>query len=389
MRHWIRTRGWGAILVVMGLALAIALRVSLLSFKSVDFFDYTRIWYNALKEEGFATFRRDFSNYNLPYLYLLYGIVRLWPDLPAVVAVKIPSLAADFVTAWFAFRLVNLRQPNSYMKWAAGFAVLMTPTVVLNSAFWGQADAIYACLLVASTYFLSMRKDSSAMATFGLALAFKAQAIFLLPLVGALLLRRDIRWRTLLWIPAILLAALVPALAAGRSFVDLLMIYPSQAGQYEQLSMHAPTALAWIPDGGRYFGYFSSAGLILAAAGSLAFAWAIHRSPSKIMPATLVELALISAILVPFLLPRMHERYFYLADVLSVIIAFLLPGGYVAPLLMVTISFFSYQPTLFGVEPVPMAALALGVLALLAVLLRHAWRQLYPVVPAIDGPSPQ
>jgi len=378
MKERLRSHVVDAVLIAAGVGIALTLRISLLEFKSVDYFSYTRGWYNILKAEGFAAFGRDFSNYNLPYLYLLYGVVRFLPNLPAVVAVKIPSIVADFVAAWFVFRIVGLRHKSSYLPLIAAFSALLAPTLVLNSAFWGQADAVYACVLLASIYFMARRKDGIAMALYGLGLALKAQAIFLLPLLAALALRREIRWRMLLWVPLIFLLVLVPALIAGRPLLDLLLIYPSQASQYEQLSMHAPSSLAWIPDSGRYYQYFYSSGMILAAAMAIAFSWAIYRSTVKLSPNLLIELALVSVVLVPFFLPKMHERYFYLADILSIVFAFYVPAYFFVPLLMITVSFFAYQPTLFGVEPVPMGLLALGVFFVLVALLRHALPRLFP-----------
>jgi len=38
-------------------------------------------------------------------------------------------------------------------------------------------------------------------------------------------------------------------------------------------------------------------------------------------------MALLSVLFPPFLLPGMHERYFFAADVLSVLYAFCVPGG--------------------------------------------------------------
>jgi Gpi18-like mannosyltransferase len=75
----------------------------------------------------------------------------------------------------------------------------------------------------------------------------------------------------------------------------------------------------------------------------------------------------------------MHERYFYLADLLSILFAFYVPSHFFVPLIMIAISFFSYQPTLFGVEPFPMGLLAFGVFVVLVVLLRHALPRLFPV----------
>jgi Gpi18-like mannosyltransferase len=103
----------------------------------------------------------------------------------------------------------------------------------------------------------------------------------------------------------------------------------------------------------------------------LGLTWAIYKSAAKLTPELLVELALVSAIVVPFCLPRMHERYFFLADVLSILAAFLIPALFYAPVVMITVSFFAYQPTLFGAEPLPMGLLALAVLLLLIALGHH------------------
>ena len=375
-----KTRTWVVDLsfAAAALGLAVALRLSLLDFKSVDYFNYTKLWYNTLEDSGYAAFGQDFSNYNLPYLYVLYFVVRLLPGLPSVVATKVPSLAADFLAAWFAYRIVALKYKSSYFPALASFAVLFAPTVVLNSAFWGQADAVYGSVLLASMYCLLRRQNAGAMMLFGLAAALKAQAVFLLPLLLGLLLRGHLRWKYALYVPAVMFASLIPAMIAGRPLLDLLMIYPAQAGQYEQLTMHAPSALSWIPESGRFYPYFYPAGLMLAGSAALALALAIFASPSRLTRSLLLELALISAMLLPFLLPKMHERYFYVADLLSIMVGFYQPSLFFVPVLMITISFFAYQPTLFGVEPVPIGLLALGVFLVLIVLSRHALPRLFP-----------
>jgi len=51
------------------------------------------------------------------------------------------------------------------------------------------------------------------------------------------------------------------------------------------------------------------------AAASVLFAFAFHRVEGT--PVNLVALALLSAMILPFLLPKMHERFFFLADVLA------------------------------------------------------------------------
>jgi Gpi18-like mannosyltransferase len=366
------------LIVVVGVGLAVALRYSMLDFKSVDFLKYTKVWYNTLKEGGFSAFKQSFSNYNVPYLYLLYLVIRFFPNLPPVVATKIPSLIADFIMAGLVFRIVRLKYTDSPFPMVAAFVLLFAPTIALNSAFWGQADALYTTALVACIYFLLTRQEVLAIIMFGVSVAFKAQGVFLSPLLFALVLRRELRWRYLLLVPAVMLAALIPAWLAGRSFIDLLSIYPAQAGQYEQLSMHAPSIFSWIPDSGSVYGYFYPAGIIGATAVALAFAILIYKSKVKMTPSLLIELSVISVMLMPFLLPKMHERYFYPADVLTILLAFYCPRLFLIPISMSIISFFTYQPTIFETEPISIAILAVGVLLLLIVLIRNAVLELYP-----------
>jgi Gpi18-like mannosyltransferase len=111
---------------------------------------------------------------------------------------------------------------------------------------------------------------------------------------------------------------------------------------------------------------------------ALAYALAVYRSRTRMTPSLLLELALVSVMMLPFFLPKMHERYFYVADVLSIILVFYVPRLFFVPLSMITISFFSYQPTLFGVEPVPIGLLALGVFVILIILGRDVLAQLFP-----------
>ncbi|HEY9152796.1 MAG TPA: hypothetical protein VIN60_07915 [Anaerolineales bacterium] len=360
------------IIVAIGIALAITIRYSLLNFQSVDYIVYTRHWYTYIKAHGFSAFSQNFSNYNPPYLYLLYVIIRFFPDLPGVIATKLPSLIADFVGAGLAYKIVNIQYPKSPIPMFAIFAILFAPTIVLNSAFWGQADALYTVGLIACIYFLLIKKPVWAMLFFGISISFKAQAIFLLPLLFALLLRREIPWKNLLIVPFIMFLSLLPAWLAGRSLIDLISTYPSQASQYQQLSMHAPSLFSLIPNSGRFYPYFYPAGLILAVMVALLFSMMIYKSPAKLTPSLLIELSLISVIVMPFVLPKMLDRYFYPADVLSILFAFYFPSYFYIPIGMSIVSFFAYQPTLFQAEPVAIPILALIILILLLIILKNA-----------------
>lgn len=364
-------------ILAVGLTLAIAIRLNLLDYKSLDYFAGFKTWYNMIKSMGFSAFAYSFADYNPPYLYLLYLIIRLDPDLPPVVSIKIPGLMADFLCAFFVFRLVQLQSPKGSIAYIAGIAVLFTPTVVLNSAFWGQNDSIYTAALLACLYYLMTEKKSAAMFAYGVALSFKLQAIFLAPLVLALLLRLMIRWRHLLVIPLILLVVLIPSWVAGRPLNDLAAIYMAQSSEFESITMNAPSIYTWFPQTKLIFDLFYLPGIILAASVAFLFVVLVYKSRSNIARAQLLALSLLSMMIIPFFLPKMHERYFYAADVLSIAYAFFNPQYFYFPLFMCTISFLAYEPYLFNIEPVPFSILTLGTLLLIVILTRQVIDDLY------------
>ena len=98
----------------------------------------------------------------------------------------------------------------------------------------------------------------------------------------------------------------------------------------------------------------------------------------------MIALATASTLLVPFVLPRMHDRYFFAADVLSIVLAFVVPRLIPVAVLVQLASFFAYLPYLFDVEPVPLRYVALGELAAIALLLTWIGREI-----ATDRPAPE
>jgi uncharacterized membrane protein len=69
----------------------------------------------------------------------------------------------------------------------------------------------------------------------------------------------------------------------------------------------------------------------------------------QLTPTRIVLAATVSVLLVPFFLPAMHERYFFLADAMTVVAAFYLPRRlWALPVLEQFASFCAYLPFLLG-----------------------------------------
>jgi len=364
-------------IIIVGIILAILIRYPLLSFFSHDYYYKIRVWINTLRHGGFWAFKDNFSTYNPPYLYLLYLIVRFFPDTPNVLVAKIPSLITDFICAYFIYLLVKIKYPNRFYPVFAAFVFLFLPTVILNSAFWGQADVLYTAPLIASLYFLIKRKNVLAFIAFGISLAFKLQAIFLAPLLLALLFRKEVSWKHFLLIPLVLFLAAVPSWIAGRSLTELIFVYFFQADLYQQLTIVAATAYNWMPDYGLTQRYFTPVAILFTTMLGFFFAILVYKGRAKLTPELIIKLGLVCVLFVPFFLPRMHDRYFYPADVLSIVFAFFYPDYFLVPVVIQLVSFFSYQSTLFNAIPVPFGILSGGIFIVLIFLVKDMVMHLF------------
>src|SRR3984957_9183501 len=112
---------------------AVYVRYMFRDFITGDFTNYTSLWYAAVQEHGLAAAGTPVSNYTPPYLYLLYLTSVVFPHLPAVMAVKIPSIAFDLVCAAAVFLLVRMRYRTGLLPMWAALTVLIAPTVICNS----------------------------------------------------------------------------------------------------------------------------------------------------------------------------------------------------------------------------------------------------------------
>jgi Gpi18-like mannosyltransferase len=359
------------------IALALALRLSLFSYETLDYHNFLSHWYDHLQENGFEGFKARFSDYTPPYLYLLWLATHL--PLPKLYAIKSIGPLWDFALAFVVLLLVRLKYDRRPVWLAAFAAVLFAPTIFFNSALWGQCDAIYTTFLLAALYCLLRHWPGRALLFFSIAFAFKLQAMFLLPLFVVLWAKRDLPLKYFLLLPIIYVVLCLPALLAGRPPSELLTIYLEQANTYRRLTSSAPNLYQWLPDNPEVFG---RAGLIFAVTLVGFLCYACLKSNVPWGPRLTVRLALASALLVPFTLPYMHERYFFAADCISIVYGFYFPRRFYVPLGVVTISLFSYFPFLFNdMTVIKLPYLALLLAAVLIIVLVDLFRDLYLAPP--------
>lgn len=321
----LRRAGYGGnklALAFLVLALAALLRAVCLDHITYDYRDFLSQWAAFFRENGgFAAIKEPVGDYNAPYLYFMAAISYLpFPDLYAI---KLFSILFDGILAWGGLRLVGALsgRKDGPAPLTAYLLLLLLPTVVLNGSFWGQCDALYGALVLHAMASAWEDHPKTSVALLAVAFSFKLQTIFLIPLWGGLWLVRKLRFSHLLVFPAAYAVAVLPALLLGKPLADILGVYFKQAGQYSYaLVFNAPSLFALIPYGVDVAqqplaraGILAAFALCLFVLGWLFF----HRS--RFSGAQFLAAAAVLALGVPFLLPYMHERYFFLADVVTLV----------------------------------------------------------------------
>lgn len=306
----------GALVVL----LALALRWELRGFVANDMRNFLVPWFRHLETNGAAGFGVEFSDYNFPYLFLVYLVTKL--PVSAITGIKLISVVFDLLVAAYVGLIVRHVSGSVVRAALAGVVVLLLPTVVLNSAVWGQCDAVYTAVGLAAVHAALRDRHMLSWVLIGAALAVKLQAVFFLPLLALLWLRGRSPW----WVPAVSvptwLVLTLPPILFGRPVGDVLGVYARQADSYLALTMGLPNAYAWLPEA--RFDNFVGPGQLLAVA-ALALMFLVAYLSRRSDPTTLLLFAAAASAVATFLLPQMHERYNYAFEILALVLAALRP----------------------------------------------------------------
>lgn len=312
-------RGDRLLVMLLPIGAAMLIRALCLDHVTLDYEDFLHHWYVYFKENGgFQGIAGSVGDYNMPYLYFMAAIS--YSDTPDLYLIKLFSMAWDVALAWGCLRLVRSlagERKESGALIAFGAALLL-PTVVLNGAYWAQCDVIYGALCINAAALALEGRSKTSVALMGVAFSFKLQSIFVLPLWGVLWLAKKVKFRELWVFPPAYLATILPAMLLGKPLGDILGIYFTQMGEYPRLTLNAPSVYQFIPYGvqpdqalAARLGIIAAAALVLALL-ALGF-WLGDRLDRE----TAMAIAVVLCVGVPFFLPHMHERYFFLADVFT------------------------------------------------------------------------
>lgn len=317
----------GAILVA-----AFALRFYARNFRSADYVMFLSQWVEHFRGNGgFAALSESIGNYNIPYLYFLAFFSYL--NVPDLYLIKLLSIFFDIILAFEAMKLcdkmlVSAQPRRLHILTACYLTVFFLPTVFLNGALWGQCDSIYVALALMGIRLALEDRPVLSVVLAALSFGFKLQAVFILPAYAILYFKGKLKLYHALVFPLVYLLLVLPAVLLGRPLIDTLTLYFNQTGSIGSgLNYNSPSFFA-IFDG--YGGLpviediesaskigIAAAFFYMAALLGLAF---FRRK--QLTDKLIIILTALLALGIPFLLPHMHDRYFFAADILFLILAF-------------------------------------------------------------------
>ena len=336
--------------------LAFVLRYCCLTYETLDYIDWISNWLRQLRELGaWRGLGQEIwsCNYNVPYLYFLALVTKI--PIPDLLQVKLFSILFDVLMAFYVMRIAGLFTDSPARRLAAFIGVLWLPTVYLNGALWGQCDVIYASFAVLAVYLALSDRPGWSVAAIAVSVSFKLQGIFLLPMYMVFLIAGKIKVRHLFVFPAAYIATILPAVLAGRNFWELLTLYYNNTStigdglNYNSSSMYALFDFYAMPtETAARIGIFLAFFLCAAV-----YVWLLIRR-EDISDRVLLEVCVLFCIAMPFLLPHMHDRYFFLADILTFALAVVAPVMIPVPALVTFGSLLGYHAYLKQRFLVPM-----------------------------------
>ena len=329
-------------------------------------------------------------DYNCLYQYLLV-FLNLFNNGGGndMFLVKMSDVVFDIVAAVTTFRIVYEMTGDNKKSMLSMGVMLVVPTMLLNSAAWAQNDAIYTSFLLLSFLSLIREKDIRTWIYFAISFCWKQQAIFFLPVLIIAWLRGKTKLRYILFVPAMYVLVMIPAAIAGamvpdqvtvdinslvdtgnvswvtdfavtgdsltlnpvgRTFGSLLGIYKNQVSMFSRLTMNYPNIYTIV-----YSDVSNSIRQLIITCGEFVtvmllavLAYYLYNKKFKDDKVFYLTLTVFVSQLVVYVLPCMHERYGYVAEIFAFIYGMFGFRRLCVAILLQSITLVTYTRFLWG-----------------------------------------
>lgn len=306
-------------------------------------------WFNQLKVNGgFRALAFNVGDYNLPYMTILAATTYL--PFKAFYLVKAIPLFFDSVMITAFYKIACHYFQENEKRLLILLILVLEPLTIWDGAAWGQCDVVYSSFLAWMMYFILKEKWINTFVCFGLAISFKLQAIFSLPFLLFLYLKKGSFPITYFFIvPLLYVLTSVPAFIAGKPLNSLYSVYGNQVNMFSNMSIWYPNIyyIMGVPYDHNFYGLYSKYFILLTM---LILATGLVYQLLKKQNFDFVKLLEIDIWCIwtsCMFLPGMHERYSFFMNIAIVLYCFLIQKYGIMALMLEMITMLSYLPFLF------------------------------------------
>ena len=339
--------------------LSLLARYLVCEFPTNDVVGYVFLWMKQIEHVGFNNFYKVDADYSPLFLFIT-GLFTYLPKGNEILYygqvyysnwmyyLKSIYFLMDVLIAFGVYLNVKYLTKSNDKAFLGYIIFLCLPVQFFNTAIWGNSDSMYFSCFIYIIYFILKKKDGWAFFLLGIAFGLKLQAVFILPFIVFLLVKREMKFYKLILIPLGLIATFFPAYLCGASFTEPFLFIGRQIGGYNKLTLGCANIwhLINVPD--QYLDIFNRGSTVLGLLLIGLFVAIVYLRNIELTDVNKFYICVFLIAIVPMFLPHMHERYFYSLDVL--IVAYCLIKGkkyYLIPLMQIS-SGIAYHNYLAG-----------------------------------------
>ena len=359
---------------------AFIIRLPGMQFLSSDYITFIKPWISFLTTNNHLFGINSISSNYTPFYLFILGFISYLPESLWLISVKLTSCLFDFFLAIICGKIVLLITGRKERALVAYSAILLCPTVFMNSSIWAQCDSIYVCFMFLSLLLFIKGRNNLALFMYGIALSIKLQAIFMFPFVLILYLYNRFKIRNICFLVLGFISSPIIGFPFGAP-KQFIKAFSWQLISYSDFLTSTTSVYALFHIEDEFIPLITNLGIILTIGFLICFVLYIlynrndyvrrKENPDISFEKTrFVILFFFFTLIIPFLLPKMHVRYFFAAEIASIIYAVLFPGKWWIALLIILPGCATYFIYLFA-NTANLSSLA--IIMLFGVLLVTRW----------------
>lgn len=291
-------------------------------------------WADMVFNDGIGQFYKSdaFHDYPPGYMYILYivGAVKAlfgvqYGSPMCLLITKLPAVIADMITGYLVYRIASRKTDKVFSAILSGM-YLLCPAIILDSAVWGQTDAVFTLFIVIMCYLVTEKKLVASYFVFAVAILIKPQSLILTPVLICAIIDQvfleNFNWKKffrnlLLGLCAILMIGI---LIMPFGFKEALSQYTDTLGSYEYATINAYNiwtvfGLNWASQYGKAFGItYQNLGTIAIVAIVALSIYVSIKCKKKESKYYFIGALIVTSVFTFSV--RMHERYLFPAMIL-------------------------------------------------------------------------